>query len=57
MLADVSAAAPTSRPSARSSAVPHSGVAPFDFKMAFALPMFNGFNVPVVSAYNKSPLA
>ena len=57
MLPDVSAAAPTSKPSARSSAVPHSGVPPFDFRIALFLPMFNGLSVPVVSAYNKSPLA
>ena len=48
VLDDVSFAEPTSSPSDRSSAVPHSGVVPFDFKNALFLPMFSVFKLPVL---------
>ena len=57
VLLDVSLALPTSRPSDRSSAVPHSGVSPFDFRNALFLPMLSVFSVPVLCAYSKSPTA
>ena len=57
MLDELSEALPTSRPSERSSAVPHSGVTPFDFKKLLFLPMLRVFKLPVVCAYIMSPIA
>ena len=48
VLLDVSLALPTSKPSDRSSAVPHSGTVPLDFKNALFLPMFSVFKLPVL---------
>ena len=56
-LDEVNLALPTSSPSARSSAVPHSGIVPVDFKKLFLRPIFRGFRVPVELAYSISPTA
>ena len=57
VLIDDSVAEPISRISARSSAVPHSGVDPFDLTKLLLLPMFSVFKLPVLCAYSKSPCA
>ena len=57
VLCEVSLALPTSRPSERSSAVPHIGLVPSDFKKLLFLPIFNVFSDPVDCAYSISPVA
>ena len=58
MLDEVSFAAPTSKPSARSNAVPHSGMPALEtFRTESVLPILSGLSVPVVEAYIISPTA